>query len=190
MQAFLSFLFLFILTLASFYKMVGATFDDGDYQSVSTFFVYLMQSTRNSIGDIAVPSYKYWHDQEGKGKPNNLFASGMIIVIWLIFYIINVLVLLVCLMNFLIAIVSETYEKVLDMHIVNIYTHRAFLNQEFITTFGEEIFDEQFSIILLVRAFESTKDQTVMELMKGTNKALTYSLDNVEHENAKKLEMI
>jgi hypothetical protein len=137
MIGFLMFLFLFILSISSFYKLVGATFDAGDYQEVSTFFVFLMQSTRNSIGDISVPKYPYWEARAGSGKANDIFATGMIFLIWIIFYVIHVIVLLVCLMNFLIAIVSETYAQVVAGELNNVFAQRAYLNQEFIEIFGE-----------------------------------------------------
>ena len=99
-----------------------------------------MQSTRNSIGDISVPQYPYWAARVGNGKSNDVFATGMIYLIWTIFYVINVIVLLICLMNFLIAIVSETYAQVVAMDLNNVYGHRAYLNQEFIEIFGEQVF--------------------------------------------------
>lgn len=187
---FLMFLFIFIVSLSAFYKLVGATFDAGDYQEVSTFFVYLMQSTRNSIGDISVPLYPYWVQRKGHGKANDLFATGMIILIWLIFYVINVILLLVCLMNFLIAIVSETYAQVVALEMNNIYSQRAYLNQEFIEIFGNQVFADEFSIILLVRPVEVAGDQNVMDLIKGMSKTFSQTLDTQESENVKKLALI
>lgn len=186
---FLLFLFLFILSISAFYKLVGATFDTGDYQEVSTFFVYLMQSTRNSIGDISVPKYAYWEKRLDDGK-NDIFATGMIFLIWVIFYVINVIVLLVCLMNFLIAIVSETYAQVVARELNNVYGQRAYLNQEFIEIFGEQVFADQFSIILMVRTVEAGEDQGVMSLIKDMNKTFSHTLDSQESENSKKLALI
>lgn len=54
-MGFLTFMFVFIITLASFYKLVGAEFSDDDYPSVNGYFVFIFQCLRNSIGDIAVP---------------------------------------------------------------------------------------------------------------------------------------
>lgn len=67
-----------------------------------------MQTTRNSIGDIATPSYLFWKAEVEKGHMW-LFSEIMIAIIWFIFYFTNIILLLVVLMNFLIAIVSETY---------------------------------------------------------------------------------
>ena len=60
-SGFMSFMFLFIITIASSYKLCGANFDDEDYPNVPDFFVYLMQTFRNSFGDIVVPTYRFWN---------------------------------------------------------------------------------------------------------------------------------
>lgn len=52
---FLIFMFIFIITLAAFYRLVGAQFEDDDYPAVNPYFVFVFQCLRNSIGDIAVP---------------------------------------------------------------------------------------------------------------------------------------
>ena len=38
---FLIFMFIFIVTLAAFYKLVGANFEDEDYPAVNPYFVFV-----------------------------------------------------------------------------------------------------------------------------------------------------
>ena len=56
----------------------------------------------------------------------------MIAIIWIIFYFSNIILLLVVLMNFLIAIVSETYGEVTQDKLNNIYFFRSQLSEEYI----------------------------------------------------------
>lgn len=68
---FLSFLILFMFLFAFTFKMLGATFDEetydkdynddlNDYKYVPDLWVFLIQTFRNSIGDLGTPHYKYW----------------------------------------------------------------------------------------------------------------------------------
>jgi hypothetical protein len=56
---------------------------------------------------------------------------------------VNVIVLLVCLMNFLIAIVGETYSVVMQNQLNNVYEFQSTLNQEFVEIFGSKSVDNQ-----------------------------------------------
>lgn len=60
----------------------------------------------------------------------------MIAIIWIIFYFTNIILLLVVLMNFLIAIVSETYGEVTQDKLNNIYFFRSQLSEEYIEVWG------------------------------------------------------
>jgi len=60
----------------------------------------------------------------------------MIAIIWIIFYFSNIILLLVVLMNFLIAIVSETYGEVTQDKLNNIYFFRSQLSEEYIEVWG------------------------------------------------------
>jgi hypothetical protein len=134
---FLLFFMIFIYFIAAFYKLVGATFDKSDYLGINAdFLVYIMQTTRNSIGDIDTPEYFFWKAQMEK-EGNWLFSEVMIGIIWFIFYFSNIILLLVVLMNFLIAIVSETYSEVTKESINNVYFFRSQLTEEYIEIWGK-----------------------------------------------------
>lgn len=118
---FLAFMLLFVVTISAFYKLVGASFDDSTYSGVSDVVVYIMQTTRNAIGDISTPKYAYWTNSIDH---NPVFSQLMIGIIWLIFYVFNIVILLIVLLNFLIAIVSDSYQYVVQEEVQNIYRFR------------------------------------------------------------------
>ena len=76
----------------------------------------------------------------------------MISLTWFIFFFFNILILLVILMNFLIAIVSETYALVMQNEVANIFYFRAILNQEYYEIWAEKSYTKQvdFSHILFM----------------------------------------
>ena len=51
---------LFILVQTSLYKMIGAKFGEDDYPKINSFVLSLLQVSRNTIGDLAPPSYEVW----------------------------------------------------------------------------------------------------------------------------------
>jgi len=81
----------------------------------------------------------------------------MIILIWTIFMLFNVILLLIILMNFLIAIVGQTYEIVKQSEMNNIFYFRSELCIEYIESYGVDGLSEEFSYILLLQE-EATED--------------------------------
>lgn len=59
-SGFLIFFGLMTVTISSLYKMTGAGFEMDEYTEIFEFLAYLIQATRNSIGDIKAPKYEYW----------------------------------------------------------------------------------------------------------------------------------
>jgi hypothetical protein len=95
--------------ITTIYKMLGADLTDQEnYKNVNTFFRFLIETIHNSIGDIITPKYPIW-DNVIKEDPSNWLAIFMISLIWVIFVVFNILISSVVLMNFLIAIVSNSY---------------------------------------------------------------------------------
>lgn len=173
---------------------------------MSELAIYGLQTFRNAIGDIEVPKYDHWkreltncghrgcllpedHPEYIEGG-NNLrdlgvidryFAVGMIGVIWATFLALNVILLLVILMNFLIAIVADTYVLCQQQATNNTYYFRSELNLEYLEIFGEASFKRRFNFILFQEsAGETHRGQTVMEMLKHTRKAI---LSTAEHQS-------
>ena len=114
----LLFLFYFaywVVFLSMIFYGIGGTFYLGDdaeesYQGVPPIIAQLIQVFRNSIGDIGVPQYQYWLIREQKAEEDEI-AAIFIFFIW-VFFVANEILMLIVLLNFLIAIVSESYSRV------------------------------------------------------------------------------
>lgn len=102
----------------------------------------------------------------------------MIMSIWVIFYSVNVIILLVCLMNFLIAIVGETYSVVMQNHVNNVFRFQSYLNNEYVEIFGSSsVDDKKFSKILLVSSAEDNTDLSVAEIVKDMKKSISRRIE-------------
>ena len=74
----------------------------------------------------------------------------MIGIIWVIFILFDLIILSVVLMNFLIAIVFESYAEVMKNQKNNTYRFRAFLNQEY--SRSSELVNKKYdSIFMAIR---------------------------------------
>ena len=94
------------------FMVTGADFNvnetAADYNSISSYQIYGLQVFRNSLGDISIPGYQYWIARE---EDSPIFSTSYIEIIWLLVFL-NALMMLIVLLNFLIAIVSESYARV------------------------------------------------------------------------------
>ena len=84
---------------------------------------------RNSIGDIAEVGYGVWERPEGYVS-ESLFSkyNGAIITIWT-FWFLNMFIMLIVIVNFLIAEVSQTYDKVKSSGKTFLYLSKASVNK-------------------------------------------------------------
>ena len=125
-----SFLVIFALFQVYFclaFYAAGATFDDGgnhnpdkddgydtkhnDFPNIGTFWVYLFQVLRTSMGDFQPPSYDYWVARYDEGQIG--WAYTNIAVIWLLWFG-QIMLVVICMLNFLIAIVSDSYAWIIE----------------------------------------------------------------------------
>lgn len=103
--------FLVIFMVGVFFQslvmvIIDADFKGDDYPLVDRFVFLFLQVFRNSVGDIATPEYKLWIDHSGGWS---LYIS--MVIIWFS-WLVNILIMLIVMLNFLIAEVSQTYDKV------------------------------------------------------------------------------
>ena len=87
--------------------------ESGDYLDLPVFLRILIQIFRISLGDVQTNQYgkQGWGD-ETNTDPEFLKASPFAKTIIWIFWIFNLYFMLIIMLNFLIAEVSQTYEKV------------------------------------------------------------------------------
>ena len=83
-----------------------------------------MYTYRISIGDIEVPNVDVW--ETALGENNSKFMLYLTWVIWMV----NQYILLIVLMNFLIAIISQVYEDDMTNKLENEYVQKAEMNLE------------------------------------------------------------
>ena len=90
---------------------------------------------RNSIGDLAPPDYSFWLDED-KVNISSTVKVIMIYTIWVI-WVLKGIIMIIVLLNFLIAVISQTYERVFSMKIICMYTDKAELNLEYFQIRGQ-----------------------------------------------------
>ena len=87
------------------YRIMGMRIDDGDYGTLNSIATYGIQTYRNTVGDDAVPLLPFW-DKQTKNPYIGKFMCFMIWFTWLF----NSFLLMLILLNFLIAILSASFE--------------------------------------------------------------------------------
>jgi hypothetical protein len=126
---------------AIFYILIGQNIDeelDTDFNcpNVNFYITYLMMSWSNSSASVYPPIYYFWSNQlpEEDSDPEMFYESEntipaliMIYVIWFIWFL-NQIVVTIILLNFLIAIISQSYEQVMSISKIGLYNHRRDLN--------------------------------------------------------------
>lgn len=125
--------YIFMFSLA--YTLLGVDMrgvgDDGlsgDYPKVALWFADFIQVFRNSIGDIGTPGYAYWLNWSGEDATAatelSFTQSCAVNVIWFSFLFHEILMLII-MTNFLIAIVSQSWDEVKDQHVNQLYESRC-----------------------------------------------------------------
>lgn len=120
------FIVYFIIWIAWFgvlFDMNGANFVDqtDDYPDVNGYLKQFMQIFRNAVGDVQPPTYEEW--------TQNIPSTFMIAYVWILFSVF-LIIMNVTLVNFLIAIVSETYEHVMDKAVQHTYNFKMIFVHE------------------------------------------------------------
>lgn len=113
--------------------------DTEAYPEVNKIFAALIVAFRTSIGDLGEPDYSYWvereshfevKDSDNENKLSHLQVSVMIYIIWFI-WLFNIILMVIILLNFLIAVISQTYERVVSQQVRFSYSNKAEMNLEY-----------------------------------------------------------
>jgi hypothetical protein len=125
--------FFYWVGLNSFmFDIMGVDYSNDDYDHVGRSFYYFLQTFRNALGDIEVPVYTSFWCQHAAGPDPNPQAVFMIYFIWVMWVGMQVF-LSIILLNFLIAIISQSYEEVMNQSVISKLKQKCELNEE---TFG------------------------------------------------------
>ena len=125
--SFTVFFFIWIFAFSFFYLILDMEIPLDDYPDLYPFLAYALQTYRNSIGDISPPTYPSW---EARLTTEPKAAHAMITAIW-VFWFLNQLLVLIILLNFLIAIISQSFEEVMAKKVIHKYQHRSTMNREY-----------------------------------------------------------
>ena len=91
---------------------------DEKYSGLPEFWKHVLQAWRNSVGDIKIPDYSVWSER----IEDSPWSSGMMIfIIWITWWI-NQYIMLIIMLNFLIAIIAQSYEDVMTRSALATYT--------------------------------------------------------------------
>eukprot|EP00347_Sterkiella_histriomuscorum_P008450 403345053 len=123
LKYFIGFFLIFILEFGLVFAILFDAISIEEYQGIG-IFAYIMMAFRTSSGDFNVDSYK---DQ----------SSSLVIISWVI-WIIAVMLLNVMFMNFIIAVISESYEKVMQKLVAESYRVKVQMIVERELHFSEE----------------------------------------------------
>lgn len=129
---FLVFMVAWIFIFYQINILLGVDFDS-DFASQNDL-PYLMrvfiQTWKNSFGDFGSPKYVQWESLLTERDATSTFWPRLYIdLIWFV-YIVNQLFIAVVLVNFLIAMVTQQYEKVMQQRLKNEFMHKSQLNLE------------------------------------------------------------
>ena len=106
---FMGFLIFFLILLSFVFRITGIIVPAGDYDGIHPFFYYGVQTFRNAIGDLTVPDVSFWNSKKEEGPKIATFMMYFGWIIWIFCVFMNQIVLF----NFLIAIISKSYDDVM-----------------------------------------------------------------------------
>ena len=124
---FIVFFIMWLITLSLLYKVAGINIENEDYKRLDKASSLVIQNFRNAIGDINAPSADDWFSDDddtiSEGQRTMLYWG------WLLF-LFNEFFNLIVLLNFLIAIISQSYDEVMGRELINRYQSRCSINLE------------------------------------------------------------
>lgn len=118
-------LFLIIFTICFIVLQMEVSQDMEKAEGLKFFELMFLQTFMTSIGELFLPKYT-----EVYTSNDSPLKSIQITLIWLSWFF-STFLMLVFMLNFLIAVISSTYERVINYEKVISYIHKADLNQEY-----------------------------------------------------------
>ena len=131
---FSSYFIMWILLFTVLFQTLQVEIPPDSYPNLTSIYRYILQTYSNSIGNIAPPVYKSWERSLNNTDISNLeylqkhTIIGLIWGVWLF----NQFLLLIIMLNFLIAVISQVYADVVEKQEAFLYQHRASLNHDFL----------------------------------------------------------
>lgn len=125
--AFLIFYLSWVCMISLLFLVSGVQAPDlEDYPDMPKYAAYWIQVFRNSVGDLGKPRYGLW---SSKMETDAGYARGLIAYGWILWHF-NIIFMLIVLLNFLIAIISTSYESVMTKQLETEYRSKCRFNVE------------------------------------------------------------
>ena len=83
------------------------------YPGISKTAAFMLYSFRNSIGDLATPNYDPWILQRQSGEISQTSSYFVVSLAWGI-WLFQAMFMVIILLNYLIAVISQAYERVVN----------------------------------------------------------------------------
>ena len=156
--SFLAFYFLWLFFFAIFKALLGNEIDLDDYPGLHFTVAAMLIEYRNSVGDIMPPTYSFWSQ--------DLAGSRVMVGLNQFNFISFQVFMNVILLNFLIAIISQSYEQVMDQQELHIYKQKAELIWETAVIFNNQPWVEFMLITNAVGGGDSSEWRGVVKSVK------------------------
>lgn len=172
--------YMFLLFIYGTLYIVGGV-NGGEADDSEGNVLYWVSVFRYSIGDIFdLPTYAYWE--------KNVDSSGAaktVILINLVIFISQLFLMLIVMLNFLIAVISQTYENIMSKRVVASTLQKAEMNREcrlllktfnygdnlvpFIVSFQPEAVEDDVweGFVVTIKHFFNRKVTTLHQQMRG-----------------------
>lgn len=157
--------------------------DDSEYPNVALFAKYFLMTYRNSIGDISTPHYTNWIERyDAEDFWENLMQDTLISLIWLV-WLLNQFLNLIILLNFLIAVISQVYDKVISDQKLLMYQLRAELNKEYFMIMRMYNLLEEYQMLVFTteKGVEEAEEDEFAGLVQTLKKYIAAQNEQVNH---------
>lgn len=104
----------------------SCTGEDDDYPGLERYFMMFVKTFRESTGDLVAPNYETWENKKDYDPKTSNVAIYFIWLVWLL----NIFFTLIVMLNFLIAEVGATYNRVVGLGQKNHYKQAANVNKK------------------------------------------------------------
>ena len=107
-----------------------------NYKNISPLFGYFFYNFNNAVTNANNPTFTIWETLQKyyKGQPwhyGKVLSKIMIYFIYFTWFI-NQILIQIILLNFLISVISNSYQAIIDSEIIITYTFKAGLNREYL----------------------------------------------------------
>lgn len=142
----------------------------------SEFQLMVLQVFRTSIGELSMPKYDHI-----KAMDDSFFKSLNIYLIWAAWFL-QSFFMLVVMMNFLIAVISETYQQISSQRKIIDYRNKSELNEEaFIMLSAIKSFPEFRVVVFSTNSQQdSMDDDQVDEVIQQAKKHISKEMNEVK----------